>query len=92
MLHQTNLIGLSTTQLQALNTQILLTYFADETSEEQRDELASLKKTIDNSLPHSFVLASLFDVESMTLEIPDHMLESDPSLEWVTCPCREGEK
>jgi hypothetical protein len=38
------------------------------------------------------VLASLFDVEAMCNEIPDHIYESDPSLEWVTCPCCDGEK
>ena len=45
-----------------------------------------------NHCPHSFVLADLFDVESMSLDVPEHLYESDPSLEWVTCPCCDGEK
>jgi hypothetical protein len=39
----------------------------------------------------TFVLADVFAVETMSLDIPDHVLESDPSLEWVTCPCCDGE-
>ena len=42
-------------------------------------------------LPHSFVLADLFDVASMTLEVLDHLLEDEPGLEWVTCPECDGE-
>jgi hypothetical protein len=45
-----------------------------------------------NDRPHSFVLADLFDVEAMTLEVPDHILESDPLERGVTCPTCEGEK
>ena len=40
--------------------------------------------------PHSFVLADLFDVESMSLEIPDHVLENEPGLELVPCPECDG--
>jgi hypothetical protein len=57
-----------------------------------RDEMTVLCKKIDTCLPHSFVLADLFEVESMTLDIPDHVYEDDPLLEWVVCPCCEGEK
>ena len=42
-------------------------------------------------VPHSFVLADLFDVESMSLEIPDHVLESEPGLEWIACPECDGQ-
>lgn len=47
---------------------------------------------MEDAQPASFVLASLFNVEAMSLDIPDHILESDPLLEWVTCPCCDGEK
>ena len=40
--------------------------------------------------PHSFVLADLFGVESMSLEIPDHVLESEPGLELVPCSECDG--
>ena len=43
-----------------------------------------------SSIPHSFVLADLFDVESMSLEVPDHALEDEPGLEWVVCPICNG--
>lgn len=45
-----------------------------------------------NDCPHSFVLADLFDVVSLEQEVPEHVYESDPSLEWVTCPCCDGKK
>jgi hypothetical protein len=41
---------------------------------------------------HSWVLASLFNVESMSNDIPEHVYENDPTLEWVTCPCCDGER
>jgi DnaJ-class molecular chaperone len=40
--------------------------------------------------PHSFVLADLFDVASMS-QAPDHLLEDEPGLVWETCPHCEGE-
>lgn len=43
-------------------------------------------------IPHSFVLADLFDVESMSLDVPDHILEDDPELDWTECPVCEGER
>jgi hypothetical protein len=43
------------------------------------------------ALERTFVLADLFTVEPHSTEVPDHILESDPSLEWVTCPCCDGE-
>jgi hypothetical protein len=92
MLHETSLTGLSTAQLEHLHTQACLDYFADETTEADRDMLDIVCTNIKNSLPASFVLASLFDVEAMTNEIPEHVLESDPSLEWVTCPSCDGQK
>jgi hypothetical protein len=92
MLHETNLTGMTTAQLEQLHTQACLDYFADETTDSDRDILDIVCTNIKNSLPASFVLASLFDVESMTSDIPEHVLESDPSLEWVTCPCCDGEK
>ena len=44
-----------------------------------------------SSVPHSFVLADLFDVVSLELEVPDHVLEAEPGLVWLTCPTCEGE-
>lgn len=92
MLHQTTLTGLSTTQLEALRLQVCLDFFADETTNADREVLGRFDDAIKCSIPHSFVLANLFDVESMSLDIPEHVYESDPSLEWVTCPCCDGEK
>jgi hypothetical protein len=40
----------------------------------------------------AFVLADVFDVEAMSLEIPDHILESNEGLEYVCCPSCDGEK
>ena len=40
---------------------------------------------------HTFVLADLFEVVSMTLIVPDHVLESDPALVWVACSECYGE-
>ena len=34
-------------------------------------------------LPSSWVLADLFDVISMSLDVPDHVLEDEPGLELV---------
>jgi hypothetical protein len=85
--------GMTTTQLEQLRRQINLDFFAPETTDDDRDVMGKLHDVVSNCLPHSFVLASLFnDVEAMTSEVPDHILESDPSLEWVTCPCCDGEK
>jgi hypothetical protein len=93
MITQTaNLAGLSTAQLVSLQHQILMDFFAPETTDEDRDNLISFQSKLDSCVPHTFVLASLFDVESMSNDIPDHVIESDPSLEWVTCPCCDGEK
>jgi hypothetical protein len=36
--------------------------------------------------PHSFVLADLFNVEAMSLDVPEHVLEHDPFLETLLCP------
>jgi hypothetical protein len=87
-----NLQGKTQSELQALQSQIIFDYFADSTTDELRNEMDIVYKAVSTCLPHSFVLANLFDVEPMTLDIPDHVYESDPSLEWVTCPCCEGEK
>jgi hypothetical protein len=53
----------------------------------------------DNSTPivsavssHSFVLADLFDVESLEQDVPKHVIENDPAFDYVTCPCCDGEK
>lgn len=93
MLHETNLLGLSTTQLEQLHTTLALNYFADDVTEQDRDILDIMINNIKTCQPHSFVLASLFDdVEAMTLEIPEHVYESDPLLEWVTCPECDGER
>jgi hypothetical protein len=93
MLQQTNLQGMNTTQLQALRLQIALNIFSDEATDNDRAELCKFDDTVKACIPHTFVLVNLFnDVEAMTLEIPDHILESDPSLEWVTCPTCDGEK
>ena len=36
-------------------------------------------------LPHSWVLADLFDVQAHSLEIPDHVLEADAEVIAVVC-------
>ena len=41
--------------------------------------------------PHSFVLADLFDVVSLSLEIPGHVIKSDERLKLVPCPDCKGE-
>ena len=46
---------------------------------------------LDTLIPHSFVLADLFDVASMSQEVPDHLLEDEPGLAWVMCPECDGE-
>ena len=93
MLHQTTLEGKTQTELQALQSQITFDFFAPETTEAQRDDMIKLSKAVSVCLPHSFVLASLFDdVETMSLEVPDHVYENDPLIEWVICPECEGEK
>ena len=43
------------------------------------------------SLPHSFVLADLFDVASLELLVPDHVLEDEPGLELVPCSACDGQ-
>ena len=92
MLHQTNLQGMTTAHLEQLRRQITLDFFAPESTDSDRDELCKFDDVVMNCIPHSFVLASLFDVEVMSNDIPEHIYESDPSLEWVTCPCCDGEK
>jgi hypothetical protein len=42
-------------------------------------------------LPHSFVLADLFDVEAMFLDIPDEVYELDPTIGFVPCPDCDGQ-
>jgi hypothetical protein len=88
----TNLQGMSTAQLEQLRHQVLMDFFAPETTDADRDTLSVFDDKLKSCIPHSFVLASLFDIEAMSLEVPEHVYESDPSLEWVTCPCCEGEK
>jgi hypothetical protein len=92
MLHETSLQGLTTAQLVRLRTALACEFFAPETTDAMRDKICKFDDVVMNCIPHSFVLASLFDVESMSNDIPDHILESDPSLEWVVCPCCDGEK
>jgi hypothetical protein len=87
-----NLNGMNTAQLESLRHTVLIDFFAPETTDADRDTLITFDDKLKNSLPHSFVLASLFDVESMTLDIPDHVLEADESLEYVCCPVCDGEK
>jgi hypothetical protein len=93
MLQQISLQGMTITALEALNKHITLDlFFAPETTDEDRDTFISLQNKIEMCLPASFVLASLFDVEAMSNDVPEHVLENDPSLEWVICPCCDGEK
>lgn len=91
MLQEISLQGLTTAQLEQLHTHLACEFFSD-ICEAKRDEISVQIDTVKNCLPASFVLASLFDVEAMTSDIPEHVYESDPSLEWVTCPCCDGEK
>ena len=37
------------------------------------------------------MLADLFDVRSMSLDVPDHVLEDEPGLELVPCPECDGQ-
>ena len=92
MITESNLKGLSTAHLESLRRQITLDFFAPETTDEMRDHMCKFDDKLKACLPASFVLADLFDVEAMTLDIPEHVLESDPSLEWVTCPSCDGKK
>jgi hypothetical protein len=93
MNHSINLHGMSTSQLEQLRTQVALDFFAPDTTDAGRDTLTAFDNKLKSCLPHSFVLASLFDdVVAMSLDIPEHVYEDDPLLEWVTCPCCDGEK
>jgi hypothetical protein len=92
MLQHTDLQGMSTGQLEQLRTRIALDFFAPDTTDNDREVLGKFDDEVKRCIPHSFVLSSLFDVEAMSLEIPDHVYESDRSLEWVTCPICDGEK
>ena len=42
-------------------------------------------------IPHSFVLADLFDVTALELLTPDHVLEGDQGLEYVPCSACDGQ-
>jgi hypothetical protein len=86
-----NLQGKTENELQGLKTQIAYDYFAPETSDEQRDELTVVYKAVSTCLPYSFVLASLFDVESLTLDVPDFAYELDPCIGFTECPDCEGQ-
>jgi hypothetical protein len=92
MLQQISLQGMTTRALEQLRTRIALDFFAPETTDNDREVLGKFDDQVKCCIPHSFVLASLFDVEAMSNEVPEHVYESDPSLEWVTCPCCDGEK
>jgi hypothetical protein len=92
MLQQTDLQGMNTTQLEQLRRQITLDFFAPETTDADREEMCKFDDVVMNCIPHSFVLASLFDVEVMSNDIPEQVYEDDPLLEWVVCPCCDGEK
>jgi hypothetical protein len=83
--------GMTTQQLEELRQQII-DDFSHETNGDRRDALARFYYTVCNCLPHTFVLWSLFEVENHEEEIPDHVLEDDPLLEWVPYPQPEGEK
>ena len=41
--------------------------------------------SLSHLLPHSFVLADLFDVQAHSLEIPDFVLEADAEVITVIC-------
>ena len=42
-------------------------------------------------IPHSFVLADLFEVTARELLVPDHVLEEDQGLEYVPCSACDGQ-
>ena len=42
------------------------------------------------AVPHSFVLADVFQLESMALDVPDHVYEDDAGIDWVSCPRCNG--
>jgi hypothetical protein len=104
---QTELQALVGTQLECIQThnQVIITEYADDfwtgterfegfrvTYPDGMTHVISKDRVGKDYLPHTFVLADLFDVETMTLDVPDCVYESDPSLEWVTCPACEGAK
>ena len=43
-------------------------------------------------IPSNWVLADLFDVTTLELQVPDHVLEDDPSFGWVAYPSCDGER
>lgn len=86
-----NLKGMSIKALEQLHTALACDFFSD-ISEEQRDTISAEIDRVKTCFPHSFVLASLFDVEAMISDIPEHVYEADPTLEWVCCPSCDGEK
>lgn len=47
-------------------------------------------KRAKNSVPHSFVLAEVFDCVAHELDVPEHVLEDEPGVEWVACPACDG--
>jgi hypothetical protein len=89
MLHQ--LQGKTQTELETLQIELACAYFANDVSEAKRDEIEKTCKAVNSCLPASFVLADLFDVESMTLDIPLEVYEADVSIGFISCPDCEGE-
>jgi hypothetical protein len=96
MLHQ-NAYQLSN---QAINLLNVVEAIADQGNRKAEKMLQRLFKRVQRrnrqaeqgEIPASFVLADLFDVVSLEQDIPEHVIENDPMLEWVTCPCCDGEK
>ncbi len=86
-----NLKGKTQTELETLKTELACAYFADDVTDTQRDDIEKVCKTVNSCLSASFVLADLFDVESMTLDIPLEVYEADVSIGFITCPDCEGE-
>ena len=94
------------TQLECIQTQnqVTITEYADDfwTGTERFEgfrviypdgmaHIISCDRVGKDYLPTSWVLASLFDVESMTLEIPLEIYELDASIGFTLCPDCEGQ-
>ena len=61
-------------------------------AEFNRQQSELYKRANTSALPHSYVLAEVFNLEAHSLEVPEHLLENEPGVEWVTCPRCDGEK
>lgn len=84
---------------QAMNTLNAVEAIADSGNRKAEKMLQALlnrvtrrnRKAEQGLLPASFVLADLFDVESLSMA-PDDVIENDPAFDYVCCPVCDGAK